>query len=169
MNRGQIISLVAVVGLTIGLVMYIQKQSQRLYMMDYEFKNVKISGIGSQAITFSFDLELTNTSDLDVKVRDVNFKVLWNNKQVGKVESRQAYLIPKRSTKALPLVLTLSRSELNEAVGDALSSLQNFIQGVVKIQGTMNISADFFTINQFPFDYEDTASNVVGYSISSVI
>ena len=45
MNRGQIISLVAVVGLTIGLVMYIQKQSQRLYMMDYEFKNVKISGI----------------------------------------------------------------------------------------------------------------------------
>ena len=83
MNRGQIISLVAVVGLTIGLVMYIQKQSQRLYMMDYEFKNVKISGIGSQAITFSFDLELTNTSDLYVKVRDVNFKVLWNNKQVG--------------------------------------------------------------------------------------
>ena len=45
---------------------------------------------------------------------------------------------------------TLSRSELNEAVGDALSSLQNFIQGVVKVQGTMNISADFFTINQFP-------------------
>ena len=43
MNRGQIISLVAVVGLTIGLVMYIQKQSQRLYMMDYEFKNVKKS------------------------------------------------------------------------------------------------------------------------------
>ncbi len=168
MNKGQVISLLAVVGLTIGLVIYVQKQSQRLYMMDYEFKNVKIQGIASQAITFSFDLELTNTSDLDVKVKDVNFSVLWNNKKIGKVESRQAYLIPKRTTKALPLVLTISRSEVSEAVGDALSSLQDFVQGVVKVTGTMNISADFFTINQFPFDYEDTASNLVGYSISSV-
>lgn len=169
MNRGQIISLVAVVGLTIGLVVYIQNQSKRLYMMDYDFKNVKIQGIGSQAITFSFDLELENTSDLDVKVDNINFKVSWNNQQIGRVESRQKYLIPKRSKKALPLVLTLSRAELNTAVGEALSSIQSFTQGVIRVQGTMDISADVFTIKQFPFDYEETASNLVGYSISSVI
>jgi LEA14-like dessication related protein len=138
-------------------------------MMDYEFENVRVAGIGKEAVTLSFELVLENTSDLDVKIYNVDFKVLWNNTQVGKVNSRQAYIVPKRSTKVVPLTLTLSRNEMNEAIRDAFSSLQSFVSGVIKIQGSMDVGADVIKISNFPFDYEVPASNLVGNSIQSVI
>ena len=58
MNRQQIFALVAVVGLSFGLYAYMSKQSRLIEAMDYEFENVKISGIGTQAITMTFDLIL---------------------------------------------------------------------------------------------------------------
>ena len=69
MNRAQIFALVALVGLSIGLYSYVQKQTKRLYMMDYEFENVRVTGIGKEAVTLSFELVLENTSDLDVKIQ----------------------------------------------------------------------------------------------------
>ena len=138
-------------------------------MMDYEFENVKVSGIGKEAVTLSFELVLENTSDLDVKIYNVDFKVMWNNTQIGKVASRQAYIIPKRSTKVVPLTLTLSRNEMNETIKDAFSSLQGFMGGIIKISGTMDVGADVIKISNFPFDYETSASNLVGQTIQSVI
>lgn len=138
-------------------------------MMDYEFENVKVSGIGKEAVTLSFELVLENTSDLDVKIYNVDFKVMWNNTQIGKVSSRQAYIVPKRSTKVVPLTLTLSRNEMNEAVKEAFSSLQGFMAGIIKISGTMDVGADVIKISNFPFDYETSASNLVGQTIQSVI
>ncbi len=169
MNKQQLFALVAVVGLTFGLYAYMQKQSRRIEAMDYEFENVKITGIGSQAITFTFDLVLENTSDLDLKVYGINFKVMWNNQQVGSVQSTQSYLVQRRSTQVVPLTLSLSRNELSGALRDAFSNLQNFLSGIIRIQGTMNVGADFIKINDYPFDYEDTAANLVGYSLSSII
>lgn len=169
MNKQQVIALVAVLGLTFGLYSYMQKQSRRIEAMDYEFENVKIRGIGSQAITFTFDLVLENTSDLDLKVYNIDFKVSWNNQQVGSVQSAQSYLVQRRSTQVVPLTLTLTRDELNSALKDAFSNLQNFLSGVVRIQGTMDVGADFIKINDYPFDYQETASNLVGYSVSSII
>ena len=87
MNRNQIFSLVAFIGLSLGLYSYMQKQSRLIEAMDYEFDNVKLSGIGTQSITMSFDLILENTSDLDLKIYNIDFKVLWNNEQVGSVQS----------------------------------------------------------------------------------
>lgn len=169
MNKQQVIALVAVLGLTFGLYSYMQKQSRRIEAMDYEFENVKIRGIGSQAITFTFDLVLENTSDLDLKVYNIDFKVSWNNQQIGSVQSAQSYLVQRRSTQVVPLTLTLTRDELNSALKDAFSNLQNFLSGVVRIQGTMDVGADFIKINDYPFDYQETASNLVGYSVSSII
>lgn len=169
MNKQQVIALVAVLGLTFGLYSYMQKQSRRIEAMDYEFENVKIRGIGSQAITFTFDLVLENTSDLDLKVYNIDFKVSWNNQQIGSVQSAQSYLVQRRSTQVVPLTLTLTRDELSSALKDAFSNLQNFLSGVVRIQGTMDVGADFIKINDYPFDYQETASNLVGYSVSSII
>lgn len=168
MNRQQIFALVAVLGLSIGLYAYMQKQSRRIEAMDYEFDNVKLAGIGSQAITMSFDLVLENTSDLDLKIFNIDFKVLWNNEQVGSVQSSQSYLVQRRSTQVVPLTLTLMRSEMNQAIASATTNLQNFLSGRVRIAGTMDVGADFLTIRDYPFEYEDTASNLVGYSLGSV-
>jgi len=58
---------------------------------------------------------------------------------------------------------------MNEAIRDAFSSLQSFVSGVIKIQGSMDVGADVIKISNFPFDYEVPASNLVGNSIQSVI
>ena len=103
MNRQQVIAIVAVLGLSFGLFAYMQKQIRKIEAMDYEFENVKIRGIGSQAITLTFDLVLENSSDLDLKVYNIDFKVLWNNQQIGSVKSTQSYIVQKRSTQVVPL------------------------------------------------------------------
>ena len=164
MNRQQIFALVAVVGLSFGLYAYMSKQSRLIEAMDYEFENVKLSGIGTQAITMTFDLILENTSALDLKIYNIDFKVLWNNEQVGSVQSSQSYLIQRRSTQVVPLTLTLLRSEIQTAVGN----LQGFLAGRVRITGNMDVGADFLTIRDYPFEYEDTASNLVGNTIGAV-
>ena len=163
MNRQQIFALVAVVGLSFGLYAYMSKQSRLIEAMDYEFENVKISGIGTQAITMTFDLILENTSALDLKIYNIDFKVLWNNEQVGSVKSTQSYLIQRRSTQVVPLTLTLVRSEMNQALQSAMTNLQSF-----RITGNMDVGADFLTIRDYPFEYEDTASNLVGNTLSSI-
>ena len=168
MNRQQIFALVAVVGLSFGLYSYMSKQSRLIEAMDYEFENVKLTGIGSEAITMSFELILENTSDLDLKIFNIDFKVLWNNEQVGTVQSSQSYLIQRRSSQVVPLTLTLMRSEMTQALQSAMSNLQSFLSGRVRISGTMDVGADFITIRDYPFEYEDTASNLVGYSLSSI-
>lgn len=169
MNKTQIIALVAVVGLSFGLFAYLQKQRRKIETMDYEFENVKLTGINSQNITLSFDLVLENTSDLDLKVYDINFAVKWNNSKIGSVQTPRAYIVPKRSTHVVPLVLTINKEEAGAALQNAFSNLQNFLGGVIKIDGTMAVGADVFTIPRYPFEYEDTAANLVGYSISSII
>lgn len=168
MNRQQIFALVAVIGLTFGLYSYLSKQSRLIEAMDYEFENVKLTGIGSEAITMSFELILENTSDLDLKIFNIDFNVLYNNEQVGSVQSSQSYLIQRRSSQVVPLTLTLMRSEMNQALQSAMTNLQSFLGGRVRITGTMDVGADFITIRDYPFEYEDTASNLVGYSLSSV-
>ena len=168
MNRNQIFSLVAFIGLSLGLYSYMQKQSRLIEAMDYEFDNVKLAGIGTQSITMSFDLILENTSDLDLKIYNIDFKVLWNNEQVGSVQSAESYLVQRRSTQVVPLTLTLMRSEMNQAIAEATTNIQNFLSGRVRISGIMDVGADFLTIRDYPFEYEDTASNLVGYSINSV-
>ena len=169
MNKTQVIALIAVLGLSFGLISYIQKQKRFIETMDYEFENVKIQGINSQNITFTFDLVLENLSALDLKVYDINFAVKWNNTRVGSVQTPRAYIIPKRSTQVVPLTLTLNRSELTGAVAEAFSNVANFLGGLIKIDGTMSVGADVLTIRDYPFEYEDTASNLVGYSVSSII
>ena len=168
MNRQQIFALVAVVGLSFGLYAYMSKQSRLIEAMDYEFENVKLSGIGTQAITMTFDLILENTSALDLKIYNIDFKVLWNNEQVGSVQSSQSYLIQRRSTQVVPLTLTLLRSEMNQALQTAVGNLQGFLAGRVRITGNMDVGADFLTIRDYPFEYEDTASNLVGNTIGAV-
>ena len=168
MNRQQIFALVAVVGLSFGLYAYMSKQSRLIEAMDYEFENVKLSGIGTQAITMTFDLILENTSALDLKIFNIDFKVLWNNEQVGSVQSSQSYLIQRRSTQVVPLTLTLLRSEMNQALQTAVGNLQGFLAGRVRITGNMDVGADFLTIRDYPFEYEDTASNLVGNTIGAV-
>ena len=168
MNRNQIFSLVAFIGLSLGLYSYMQKQSRLIEAMDYEFDNVKLAGIGTQSITMSFDLILENTSDLDLKIYNIDFKVLWNNEQVGSVQSAESYLVQRRSTQVVPLTLTLMRSEMNQAIAEATTNIQNFLSGRVRISGNMDVGADFLTIRDYPFEYEDTASNLVRYSINSV-
>jgi len=133
MNRQQVIAIVAVLGLSFGLFAYMQKQIRKIEAMDYEFENVKIRGIGSQAITLTFDLVLENSSDLDLKVYNIDFKVLWNNQQIGSVKSTQSYIVQKRSTQVVPLTLTLTRDELSEALQQAFSNLQNFLTGVITL------------------------------------
>ncbi len=169
MNRQQVIAIVAVLGLSFGLFAYMQKQIRKIEAMDYEFENVKIRGIGSQAITLTFDLVLENSSDLDLKVYNIDFKVLWNNQQIGSVKSTQSHIVQKRSTQVVPLTLTLTRDELSEALQQAFSNLQNFLTGVIKIDGTMDVGADFIKIKNYTFDYQQSASNLVGYSLSSII
>lgn len=169
MNRGQILSLVVFVGLTIGMVAYVQKQSKYIEGMDYELGNFKISGWGQTNLTFTFDLTLDNQSNFDLKVSKVDFKVFWNNMQVGAVVSNQKYLVPKRTRKAIPLILSLDRTELSSALQDAFSSPQEFLSGVVAIKGTMDVGADFIDIRDYPFEYTDTAANLVGYSLNSVL
>lgn len=168
MNRNQIFSLVAFIGLSLGLYSYMQKQSRLIEAMDYEFDNVKLSGIGTQSITMSFDLILENTSDLDLKIYNIDFKVLWNNEKVGSVQSSESYLVQRRSTQVVPLTLTLLRSEMNQAIAEATTNIQDFLSGRLRISGNMDVGADFLTIRDYPFEYEDTASNLVGYSINSV-
>tara|TARA_R100000406_G_scaffold83102_2_gene65513 strand:+ start:537 stop:1058 length:522 start_codon:yes stop_codon:yes gene_type:complete len=168
MNRQQVFALVAVVGLSFGLFAYMQKQTRLIDTMDYEFENVRLTGIGSQAITLSFDLVLENKSDLDLKINNIDFDVLYNNSPVGKVNSVQSYLVQRRSTQVVPLTLTLIRSEMKPAIQQAFSNVQNLLSGRIKIAGTMDVGADFFTTKDFPFEYEDTTANLVGYSISSV-
>jgi LEA14-like dessication related protein len=168
MNRNQIFSLVAVIGLSLGLYAYMQKQSRLIEAMDYEFDNVKLTGIATNALTMSFDLVLENTSDLDLKIYNIDFKVLWNNEQVGSVKSSESYLIQRRSTQVVPLTLTLMRSEMNQAIAAATSNLQTFLAGRVRISGNMDVGADFLTIKDYPFEYEDTASNLVGNSIGAI-
>ena len=94
---------------------------------------------------------------------------MWNNQQVGSVQSTQSYLVQRRSTQVVPLTLSLTRDELNGALRDAFSNLQNFLSGIIRISGTMNVGADFIKINDYPFDYQETAANLVGYSLSSII
>jgi len=168
MNRQQIFALVAVVGLTLGLYVYMSKQSRLIEAMDYEFENVKITGIGSESITLSFDLALENTSDLDLKIYNIDFKVLWNNEQVGTVKSSKSYLIQRRSSQVLPLTLTLMRSEMNQALQNALGNVQSFLTGRVRITGNMDVGADFLTIRDYPFEYEDSAANLAADSLSSI-
>ena len=168
MNRNQIFSLVAFIGLSLGLYSYMQKQSRLIEAMDYEFDNVKLAGIGTQSITMSFDLILENTSDLDLKIYNIDFKVLWNNEQVGSVQSAESYLVQRRSTQVVPLTLTLMRSEMNQAIAEATTNIQNFLSGRVRISGNMDVGADFLTIRDYPFEYEDTASNLVGYSVTNL-
>ena len=168
MNRNQIFSLVAFIGLSLGLYSYMQKQSRLIEAMDYEFDNVKLAGIGTQSITMSFDLILENTSDLDLKIYNIDFKVLWNNEQVGSVQSAESYLVQRRSTQVVPLTLTLMRSEMNQAIAEATTNIQNFLSGRVRISGNMDVGADFLTIRDYPFEYEDTASNLVGNTLSSI-
>ena len=74
MNRQQVFALVAVVGLSFGLYVYMQKQTRLIDTMDYEFENVRLTGIGSQAVTLSFDLVLENKSDLDLNINNIDFK-----------------------------------------------------------------------------------------------
>jgi len=169
MNRNQIFALVAVIGLSFGLFAYMQKQRREIETMDYEFENVRIQGINAQNLTFSFDLVLENTSDLDLKVFDIAFAVKWNNQQVGSVATPRAYIVPKRSTQVVPLTLTLNKNELSTALQNAFSNLQNFLGGVIKIEGTMAVGADVLRIPRYPFEYENTAANLVGQSISSII
>ena len=169
MNRGQIFALIAFVGLTVGLVVYVQKQTKYIEGMDYEFTNFKITGLGQTNLTFSFDLILDNQSAFDLKVSSVDFKVYWNNQQVGSVVSNQKYLVPKRSKKVLPLMLTLDKTDLSVALQDAFSSLQSFLGGTIKVKGTMDVGADFINIKDYPFEYTDTASNLVGYSVESLL
>lgn len=168
MNRQQILALVTVVGLSFGLFAYMRKQSNKIQAMDYEFENVRVRGIGSDAITFSFDLVLENTSDLDLKIYNIDFDVLWNNQKVGSGGTRDAYLVAKRSTQVVPLTLTLTRSELTGALNNTLGNLQSFMGGVVKIEGKMDVGADFLKIKDYAFDYEETARNIVG-GITSII
>lgn len=168
MNKQQILALVAVVGLSFGLFAYMRKQSNKIEAMDYEFENVKVRGIGTEAITFSFDLVLENTSTLDLKIYNIDFKVFWNNQQIGYVQTNQSYLIPKKSTQVVPLTLTLTRAELSDALKQSLGNLQSFLGGVVKISGTMDVGADFLKIKDYAFDYEETARNLVG-GITSII
>ena len=67
MNKTQVFALIAVLGLSFGLYSYIQKQKRFIETMDYEFENVKIQGINSQNITFTFDLVLENLSALSMR------------------------------------------------------------------------------------------------------
>jgi hypothetical protein len=57
---------------------------------------------------------------------------------------------------------------MNQALQSAMTNLQSFLAGRVRITGNMDVGADFLTIRDYPFEYEDTASNLVGNTLSSI-
>lgn len=97
------------------------------------FSDLAISDIGLSQVKFVVTVDAKNTNDVDIPLSDAKFELsLMGNSFANGVAKETAIVIPKNSSRAIPIEFTVPTSQIIDAVKKVVSKdpgaqpLQNF-------------------------------------------
>ena len=79
-------------------------------------KNVILVDQDNDFANLSFDLEIFNKNNFDLKYSKINLDVTYNNKLVAKIESNEKNVVKKNSIDNIPILLSVNLKNLDEQI-----------------------------------------------------
>jgi len=125
---------------------------------DVQFRGIQIRGVtGSEGsfITVKADAILFNPNDVKGKVRSIDVAVLYNGKEVAKVNQLSKTKVPANAEFKVPLVMKVDMNKLNT---DFLSQLSNILskKGIeLQFVGNVKVSIHGFGY-KVPVDHRES-------------
>ena len=120
------------------------------------------------AVDIPFDLELSNSSAIDITIKEIDLIVKANDTILAKIYSESNQLIPKKSSSKLEILVDanpeLTQNDLTELLGSGLlggTGLGNFLDSlnlidldndiVFSVDGNIKLKASIFETYNLPY------------------
>jgi LEA14-like dessication related protein len=118
-----------------------------------DVRNFRLQHAGFQGAKVAFDVRLYNPNNLKVKLKTADIDVFMNDRHLGKVFTKAAFMIDKRDTFLLPVVLDV---DMENVLTNTLQLLTNS-EIDLKVKGTVRAGRHCVFIS-IPVNYEGTQS-----------
>jgi hypothetical protein len=134
----------------------------------YDVGSNVISGDPITDVDIPFDLELSNSSAIDITIKEIDLIVKANDTILAKIYSESNQLIPKKSSSKLEIFVDanpeLTQNDLTELLGSGLlggTGLGNFLDSlnlidldndiVFSVDGNIKLKASIFETYNLPY------------------
>ena len=134
----------------------------------YDVGSNVISGEPITDIDIPFDLELSNSSAIDITIKEIDLIVKANDTILAKIYSKSNQVIPKKSSSKLEILIDtnpeLTQGDITELLGSGLlggTGLGNFLDSlnlidldndiVFSVDGNIKLKASIFETYNLPY------------------
>ena len=115
-----------------------------------------VSGQQPQA-TIPLELEMVNSSDLQVTVKDISFNVFFDGTHIGEVNSQQESVLGANSVNELEIDIDLDLAgDLGDLVMSAIGG-----DNVIEVVGNIKIKASIYEEYNYPYQLKLQGSEIL--------
>ena len=138
-------------------------------------KNVILVDQDNDFANLSFDLEIFNKNNFDLKYSKINLDVTYNNKLVAKIESNEKNVVKKNSIDNIPILLSVNLKNLDEQIfsdENLTINVDGYIKrGLfkIKIQSFIDLNNDRYFSDLIDQKFINQLLKISSFGLESVI